>query len=197
MSGKFDVRTMTTFKKSYLCIWTFAVTLVSITTAQAQILSTPPDHRNRSEVKSVLAKAPKISVENLRGLHIVLLASEKDHGLNEHDYPLWQKNWTMLLGGAKNDSEATQTNMFGPANNLDRDEMMAGAPNVKVTTAWEWPSKEQFQSADLIVAFSVVNWNRDRNAELNKFLSQGGGFVVIHMSCVVADGVGLDAKWLT
>ena len=82
--------------------------------------------------------------------------------------------------------------MFGPANKVDREEMKAGAPKVKVETAWEWPSKEQFRNADLIVAFSVVNWSGERNAELNEFLSRGGGFVVIHASCVVADEGGLD-----
>ena len=183
---------MTTLKKSYSFICTVAVIFASITTAQAQNHPNPPDPRSRSEVESVLAKAPRISGEHLRDLHMVLLASEKDHGLNEHDYPLWQKNWAVLLGGVESSSDSVQINMFGPANQVDREQMKAGAPNVKVETAWEWPSKEQFQNADLIVAFSVVNWSRERNAELDEFLSRGAGFVVIHQSCVVADGTGLE-----
>ena len=176
-------------KKGYLFNCTIAVIFVAIATTQAQ---DPPDPRSRAEVESVLAKAPSIPGDNLRDLHIVLLASEKDHGLNEHDYPRWQKNWALLLGGTNSGSDADQINMFGPANEVDRDELVAGAPNIKVETAWEWPSKEQIKSADLIVAFSVVNWSVERNAELKNFLSRGGGFVAIHMSCVVADKVGLD-----
>ena len=185
---------MTTFRKSYPFICAVAAIFVSITTTRTQDLPSPPDPHSRSAVESVLAKAPRNSGKNLRDLDIVLLASEKDHGLNEHDYPLWQKNWALLLGGVKSGSDAVQINMFGPANQVDHEEMKAGAPNVKVQTAWEWPSKEQFKNADLIVAFSVVNWTGERNAELNEFLSRGGGFVVIHMSCIVANGVGLDEE---
>ena len=178
--------------KSPLLIYVIALIFLSITTAAAQDHPSPPDPRNRSEVEAILAIAPGINRNSLRDLHIVLLASEKDHGLHEHDYPLWQQNWAMLLGGSQSGSEATQLNMYGPASDVDRDEMYAGAPNVKVETAWDWPSKEQFQKADLIVAFSVVDWSEARNAELREFLSRGGGLVLIHMSCVVADGTGLD-----
>ncbi|MDH3246986.1 MAG: hypothetical protein OEM26_20350, partial [Saprospiraceae bacterium] len=143
--------------KSPLLIYVIALIFLSITTAAAQDHPSPPDPRNRSEVEAILAIAPGINRNSLRDLHIVLLASEKDHGLHEHDYPLWQQNWAMLLGGSQSGSEATQLNMYGPASDVDRDEMYAGAPNVKVETAWDWPSKEQFQKADLIVAFSVVN----------------------------------------
>lgn len=183
---------MTIFQKGSLFISAVAVVCVSISTAQAREHPEAPEPRSRSDVESVLAKAPKVLEENLRNLEIVLLASEKDHGLNEHDYPLWQKNWQMLLGGVKSGSDATQLNMYGPANKVDDEALKAGAPNVTVTTAWEWPSKEQFQNADLIAAFSVVDWSEERNAELNAFLARGGGFVLIHMSCVVQDGLGLD-----
>ena len=185
---------MTKYKKGHPVICALALILLSTTTIQAQEHPTPPNPRSRSEVQSVLAKAPKVVEEELRDLEIVLLASEKDHGLHEHDYPLWQKNWALLLGGENSGSEATQINMFGPANEVDSQELKRGAPNVTVTTAWEWPSQEQFQKADLIVAFSVVNWSSERNEELKNFLSRGGGFVVIHMSCVVAEGVGLEEE---
>jgi len=163
-----------------------------ITTVQAQDHPTPPEPRSRSEVESVLAKAPSVSAAQLRALNIVLLAGEKDHGLYEHDYPLWQKNWALLLGGANSGSEAVQINMYGPANKVYPEDLKAGSPKVTVETAWEWPSREQFQKADLIVAFSVVNWSGERNAELDAFLSGGGGFVVVHQSCVVADGTELE-----
>jgi type 1 glutamine amidotransferase len=182
---------MIIFKKSYAFIGALVIIFVVITTAQAQDHPIPPEPRSRSEVESVLAKAPDISGAHLRNLHIILLASEKDHGLHEHDYPLWQKNWLLLLGGANSGTEASQINMFGAPNELDREEMKAGSSKVKVETAWDWPSEEQFQNADLIVAFSVVNWSGERNAELDEFLSRGGGFVAIHQSCVVADEAGL------
>ncbi len=151
----------------------------------------PPEAPSPSEIQSILSQAPKLSLEDLRDLHIVLLASEKDHGLHEHDYPRWQQNWALLLGGEQNRSEATQINMYGPANHLDSDEMQTGASKVTVSTAWDWPTKEQFQEADLIAAFSVINWSDERNAELKEFLVQGGGFVTIHQSCVVQDVAGL------
>ena len=183
---------MTNHKNSFLVICTIASFCLSITASQAQHHPEPPEARSRKEIESVLAKAPQVSTENLRDLHIVLLAGEKDHGLHEHDYPRWQESWALLLGGAKSGSKAAQLNMYGPANEVDPDELEAGAPKVKVSTAWEWPSREQFQKADLIVAFAVVNWSKERNAELEGFLSRGGGFVVIHQGCVVADGAGLE-----
>ncbi len=183
---------MMTFQKSYPFVCTVTGVFLSIIAVQAQVHPEPPNPRSRSEIESVLAKAPKVSSKNLRNLHIVLLASKKDHGINEHDYPLWQENWQLLLGGTKNVSDTAQINLFGPANKVSLEYMKAGAPNVKVTTAWQWPSKEQFQNADLIVAFSVVNWSDERNLELHEFLSRGGGFVIIHMSCVVEQGIGLD-----
>lgn len=183
---------MITFKKSYLFICALVMILAVITKAQAQDHPTPPEPRSRSEVESALAKAPELAGAPLRDLHIILLAGKKDHGRYEHDYPLWQKTWALLLGGENSGSEAVQVNMYGPANQVDRKEAKAGLPKVKVETAWDWPSKEQFQTADLIVAFAVINWSGERNAELDKFLSAGGGFVAIHQSCVVADGTGLE-----
>lgn len=180
---------MIIFQKLYPIVRVFTLIIISISVNQAQIPVEPPDPRSRAEVESVLSKAPVLSDKNLRDLHIVLLASEKDHGINEHDYPLWQKNWNLLLGGKKKDSDGTQINLFGPENEVPVDEMKEGAAKVKVSTAWEWPSKKQFKSADLIVAFSVVKWSNERNSELHKYLSRGGGFVTIHMSCVVGNAL--------
>ena len=60
----------------------------------------PPKPRSRSEVEAVLAKAPKPPARRkLADLNVVLVAFKKDHGENEHDYPLWQKRWAVLLGG--------------------------------------------------------------------------------------------------
>lgn len=183
---------MITFKNSYSLIAALTLIFGLINPAQAQDHLSPPEARSRSAIESVLAKAPRVSTEQLRDLHIVLLAGKKDHGLHEHDYPLWQKNWALLLGGEDSDSEADQINMYGPAKPVDSEDLQNGSPKVTVETAWEWPSKEQFEKADLIVAFAVVNWSGERNAELDEFLSNGGGFVVVHQACVVADGTELE-----
>ena len=151
----------------------------------------PPEAPSQTEIESILAQAPKVSEDNLSDLHIVLLASEKDHGLHEHDYPRWQQNWALLLGGERSRGEATQINMYGLTKEVESKELETGASKVKVSTAWDWPSKEQFQGADLIASFSVVNWTEERNAELKEFLARGGGFVSIHQSCVVPDKPGL------
>ena len=114
-----------------------------------------------------------------RPTHIVLLAADKDHGPagnGLHDYPLWQKRWTLLLGGKK-DSDEKQVRLVGPS--LDT-ESFRGAPNVRVTTAWDWPSDDQFQSADVIVAYCYLDWTVNRIAQVRRYLEDGGGLVLIH-----------------
>ena len=114
-----------------------------------------PKPRSRGEIEAVLAKAPKpLAEQKLRSLNIVLVAFEKDHGDNEHDYPLWQKRWKLLLGGSKAGEPAeSQVNLYGPAPKGKQDDVLSGAPKVKVSTANGWPSKEQFKTADLIAMF--------------------------------------------
>ena len=104
---------MKAFQKHYPFVCTVAVVFLSITVTHAQVQPEPPNPRSRSEIESVLTKAPKISSGNLRNLHIVLLASEKDHGINEHDYPLWQDNWQLFLGGQKAGSNANNPRARG------------------------------------------------------------------------------------
>jgi type 1 glutamine amidotransferase len=135
-----------------------------------------------------LAKAPRSAAEQeLRALDIVLLADVKDHGPGAHDYPLWQKRWGLLLGGKQvGAGSETQVNLDGPpaAGNWRR--IAAGAPKVNVATAWKWPSKEQMESAELIVMFCYRSgggertWSDQRREELEAYLSRGGGFVAVH-----------------
>lgn len=138
----------------------------------------PPIPPTRADIEAILEKAHKPDVtEQLAELNIVLLADVKDHGENEHDYPLWQKRWALLLGGEKASSE-TQVNLFGPP--IPADNLSAEAPNVTLTTAWNWPSEEQFYSADVIVAFCYLKWNEERFEQMRQYLERGGGVVPVH-----------------
>ena len=113
-------------------------------------------------------------------LHVVLLADEKDHGPagnGLHDYPLWQKRWALLLGGEKA-SDEEQVNLVGPPD--ESSDYRKGMPNVRVSTAWHWPSDAQFQTADVIVAYCYLQWTDQRLAQVKRFLQAGGGLVLIH-----------------
>ena len=111
-----------------------------------------PKPRTVAEVNAALAGAPN-PAEKTRPIRICLVAGPKDHGPGEHDYPAWQKAWTQLL------STADQTD---------------------VSTAWEWPSKEEFAKADVMVFFQHGNWDDKRAVDLDAFLARGGGAVYIH-----------------
>lgn len=113
-----------------------------------------PPPRTRAEVQAILAGAPT-PPEKTRPIHIVLVAGKKDHGPGEHDYPAWQKTWQELL---------------------------AAAPDTKVTSAWEWPSADEFQRADVMVFYQKGSWNADRARQIDAFLARGGGLVYIHFA---------------
>jgi len=97
-----------------------------------------------------------------KGLYILLLADEKDHGPagnGLHDYPLWQERWLDLLSGA---------------------EAFEGQAGIQVDRAWHWPTDEQFQQANLIVAYCYLEWTDERLDQVRKYLERGGGLVLIH-----------------
>lgn len=132
------------------------------------------------EARRVLASAPEPGGEFARELHAVLLADVKDHGPpgnGKHDYPLWQRRWALLLGG-KGASSDVQANLSGPPNQDPALDL--GAPGVKVTMAWQWPSDNDFKTAEVIVAFCYMNWTDERLAQTRRYLEGGGGLVVIH-----------------
>jgi type 1 glutamine amidotransferase len=147
-----------------------------------------PPLRSRAELQAVLAKAPPLSAPHaLRPLHVVLIADQKDHGPGQHDYPLWQKRWKVLLGGQPaHETPERQVNLYGPPPAGESNEATAGAPGLRVTTAWQWPSPEQLQSADLLVMFCYRSgggpraWSEQRIRDLETHLARGGGLVVIH-----------------
>jgi type 1 glutamine amidotransferase len=150
-----------------------------------------PEPRSRSEIEAVLAKAPKPpAVRKLRELNIVLVAFKKDHGDNEHDYPLWQKRWAVLLGG-KDAGRENQVNLYGPAPKGKQNQTLAGAPKVNVSTAYGWPSREQFEKADLVAAFCYVQYDKEKLKDLEKFLSRGGGFAILHPAVIIPKDVNI------
>ena len=112
-----------------------------------------PPPRKRAEVDAIL-KGVAPSKQPLKGLHIVLAAGPKDHGVDEHDYPLWQRRWLELL---------------------------LPAPATKVSTAFGWPNPKQWQTADVIVFYSFhEGWSAEKAKDLDAFLERGGGLVYLH-----------------
>ncbi|MFH1716608.1 MAG: ThuA domain-containing protein [Planctomycetota bacterium] len=173
--------------KSKMVVYLLAVVAVGLQVVSSLSAVEAPEPRSCSEVEAVLAKAPKSPARReLRDLNVALLAFEKDHGPNEHDYPLWQKRWAVLLGG-KEAGDERQVNLYGPAPKGQK-QVLAGAPKVHVSTAKGWPSREQFETADLIVAFCYVQYDAQRLKELEKFLSRGGGYVILHPAVIVPEG---------
>jgi type 1 glutamine amidotransferase len=106
-----------------------------------------------AEVDAVLKAAPAEPKSN-RPLRIILVSGPKDHGIDEHDYPLWQERWAKLLGFAE---------------------------GVTISTARVWPSKDDLAKGDVLVWFSAnPGWSVERAPELDAFLARGGGMVYLH-----------------
>ena len=137
----------------------------------------PPPAPSRAAVEAVLKAAPKVEPDELKPLNVVLLADVKDHGQGRHDYPLWQKRWSLLLGGSAQ-SQARQLNLHGPS--IDDPDAGKGADYVTVQKAHHWPSEAQFDSADVIVAYCYLDWTPERIAQMRRYLHRGGGLVVVH-----------------
>ena len=114
--------------------------------------------RNQAEIDAILAKAPK---ETAKPINIILVSCPKDHGPNEHDYPLWQERWKKLLGSMPE-------------------------LNVQLAEANQWPSNEQLKTANLIVMNSWGRWTDEKLKDLDEFLSRGGGFVSIHPTLITS-----------
>ena len=112
---------------------------------------TPPPPREMVEVERVLADSQAI-IEK-KPIHVVLVAGAKDHGLGEHDYPAWQVAWQQLF------------------------EMAEG---VRVSTADEWPTPEDIETADVMVFYQRGDWTPDRARAIDAYLARGGGLVYIH-----------------
>jgi type 1 glutamine amidotransferase len=132
-------------------------------------VANPPPARTMAEVEAVLGsgstgvspvspskKKDMGETPVLRKLRVLLVAGPKDHGIGEHDYPLWQRRWSQLLSRAE---------------------------NVEVDTAWEWPTAKQFEAADVAVFFTNnAGWSvsPERAGPLDAFQKRGGGVVLLH-----------------
>jgi hypothetical protein len=112
-----------------------------------------PRARTREEVAAFVSSGAG-SDQTVTPLRILLCIDDKDHGVDEHDYPLWQQRWSRLL----------------PL-----------ADNVTVAIAKIFPTREQFAAADVTVFFSRNSgWNAARAALLDEFQKGGGGVVLLH-----------------
>lgn len=116
-----------------------------------------PAPRTVEELKKVLGTAsPGAAAADLRPLRVLLCAGPKDHGENEHDYPLWQQRWSKLL---------------------------ALSEGVTITMAKGFPSAEQIRQADVMVFYSNnPGWSASAARDLKEFQERGGGLVYIHFA---------------
>ena len=108
-------------------------------------------------------------------LRLLLCAGPKDHGLGEHDYPLWLERWSTLLGLA---------------------------PGVTVARATDFPSAAQLAAADVAIFYSRnPGWNAAAAARLDAFTERGGGLVYLHWAVegyqdvlLLAERIGLATQ---
>ena len=112
-----------------------------------------PPARTLEELVGFVPSASTVP-DTTKPLRILLCIDDKDHGVDEHDYPVWQQRWSKLL---------------------------ALADNVTVTTAKIFPTREQFAAADVTV-FNSRNsgWNAERAKLLDEYQQRGGGVVLLH-----------------
>jgi type 1 glutamine amidotransferase len=140
------------------------------------LLHEPPT-RSRADVEAVLGQHTNRPNEQqpANPLNIVLVISKQDHGPGQHDYPTWQRKWFALLGHA---------------------------PGINVTNAWEWPTQEQWRSANVMVFyFWNHDWSAERYQQLDDYQARGGGVVVFHSATIadkepekLAERIGLAAQ---
>jgi putative heme-binding domain-containing protein len=112
-----------------------------------------PPLRTRAEVDAIpVIQRPEDQEQ--RPLRIVLVDGVKDHGPDEHDYPLWKERWAKLL---------------------------KLAPGVTVATARDWPEADDLANADVLIWYSANSgWSAERGKQLDAFLQRGGGLVYVH-----------------
>jgi type 1 glutamine amidotransferase len=141
-----------------------------------------PELRSRAEVNAVLGKAPKPAADaSLRPLTILFAGGAKDHPPRSHSHDVLPKRWKVLLGGAGPGDE-TVSNMYRPQVEADRALITAGSPHVKTLSTLEWPTEEQFATADVIMLYQSPQCWKDAShlPQIEAFLNRGGGLVLSH-----------------
>lgn len=158
-----------------------------------------PDLRGRAEVAAVLGKAPRPGAESsLRPLTILFAGGAKDHPPRSHSHDVVPKRWKVLLGGARPGDE-TLTNMYRPQVEADRATIAAGAPRVTAVSTLEWPTDEQFATADVVMLYQHPKCLSDAAhvRQLAEFLGRGGGLVLSHYVLWNASPALVDLLGLT
>lgn len=133
----------------------------------------PPRTRAEWDAATKGRKAPADAAA--KPLRITLAAGPKDHGIDEHDYPLWLDRWSKLL---------------------------RTAPNVAVREVKDGNGLEFADESDVIVWYSAnPSWDEAQAPKLRAFLDRGGGLVVLHWAvgggkavAPLADLLGLAAS---
>ncbi len=136
-----------------------------------------PPPRTRAEWDAATKGREAPADAAARPLRITLAAGPKDHGIDEHDYPLWLDRWSKLL---------------------------RSAPNVTVHEVKDGNGLDLADDSDVIVWYSAnPSWNESQAPRLRAFLDRGGGLVVLHWGVnggqsaeALADLIGLasDSK---
>lgn len=110
-----------------------------------------PPARTQKEIAPFLSAQTANSSKPIR---ILLCSGPKDHGVDEHDYPVWLDRWNRLL---------------------------ALADNVTVATHSGFPSAEQLAKADVTVFYSAnPGWDANAGKLLDEYQKRGGGLVYLH-----------------
>ncbi len=141
-----------------------------------------PELRSRAQVAAVLDKAPKPQADkSLRPLTILFAGGAKDHPPRSHSHDVLPKRWQVLLGGAGPGDEAV-TNMYRPQVEADRALISSGSPLVTALSTLEWPTEDQFATANVIVLYQHPNCLSDakHQQQIESFLNRGGGLVLSH-----------------
>jgi len=112
---------------------------------------------------------------------ILFAGGAKDHPPRSHSHDVLPKRWQVLLGGASPGEDAV-TNMYRPQVEADRALITSGLPYVKALSTLEWPTEEQFATADVIVLYQHPKCLSDakNQQQIEAFLNRGGGLVLSH-----------------
>ncbi|MGH9159891.1 MAG: ThuA domain-containing protein [Vicinamibacteraceae bacterium] len=151
--------------------------LTSLEPAEIEFPFLPP-MRNATEVAAVLGNGGGGGTEpgeRVKRLRVLWVSGPKDHGPDEHDYPLQQKRWTELL---------------------------SSADNVTITPVEGWPTPERFDNADVVVFYwNYPDFTEAHGKQLDAFLKRGGGLVYLHYAVdatanpkALADRIGMAWK---